>query len=172
MSEPFIGEIKIVGFNFAPRGWAMCDGQVLPINNNQSLYSLIGTRFGGDGRTSFALPDLRGRVPVHKSDDLLLGQRYGVEKVTLNKYELGAHSHTAMGTSEVADVPKGSNQAAFATSQDANDPVYGSPADLVSLNAGVIVQSPVGGSEPHNNIQPMLTLTFCIALLGLFPSRN
>lgn len=170
MSEPFLAEIRIVGFNFAPRGWAFCDGQILPINQNQSLYSLLGTTYGGDGRTSFALPDLRSRVPIHMGDGYKLGQKGGVETVTLNVNELGPHSHAARGTSAPGDGAKGGNGKSLATSTDATDPIYGNAANLTAMSSGSI--SHAGGGQAHNNMQPYLTLSFTIALRGLFPSRN
>jgi microcystin-dependent protein len=174
MSEPFLGEIMIVGFNFAPRGWAYCDGQILPINQNQSLYSLIGTTYGGDGRTSFALPDLRSRTPVHKGDMISLGEKGGVETVTLNVNEMAAHTHAIKGASATAD--KGAVGAnadrGYATvpQSEPNDIIYGSAANMVSLGAGILPNA--GGSQAHNNMQPYLTLGYVIALQGLFPSRN
>lgn len=176
MSEPFIGEIKMVGFNFAPKGWAFTDGQILPINQNQSLYSLLGTTYGGDGRTSFALPDLRGRTPVHKGNGLQLGQKGGAETVTLTTAEMGAHTHQVKGTTADADKPSTGNNAnrAFATVQpgqgDPNDIIYGDAANLVDLANGIVPNA--GGGQAHDNMQPTMTLSFAIALQGLFPSRN
>lgn len=170
MSEPFLGEIMIVGFNFAPRGWAFCDGQILPINQNQSLYSLLGTTYGGDGRTSFALPDLRSRTPRHQGDTVSLGQKGGAETVTLTVNELAAHNHSLKGTTAHGDAFKGESNRAFATANDPADDIYGSPANLTSM-AGTIVSN-AGGSQAHNNMQPYLVLNFVIALRGLFPSRN
>jgi microcystin-dependent protein len=174
MSEPFLGEIMIVGFNFAPRGWAYCDGQLLPINQNQSLYSLLGTTYGGDGRTTFALPDLRSRTAVHKGEGIALGQKSGVETVTLTTAEMAAHTHAIKGTSAIAD--KGAVGAnadrGYATSpqNEPNDIIYGDAANMVSLAAGILPHA--GGSQAHNNMQPYLTLGYVIALQGLFPSRN
>jgi len=172
MSEPFLAEIRIVGFNFAPRGWAFCDGQILPINQNQSLYSLLGTTYGGDGRTSFALPDLRSRTPIHKADGHPLGQKSGAETVTLSGAEMPAHNHTFQGTSSppVAGrdgrTPK--NQVLATTAL----PTYRAPEDATAstLASGQITN--VGGGQAHNNMQPYTTLSYCIALQGLFPSRN
>jgi microcystin-dependent protein len=178
MSEPFLGQIMIVGFNFAPRGWAFCDGQLLPINQNQSLYSLLGTTYGGDGRTSFALPDLRSRTPVHKGDMISLGEKGGVETVTLNVNEIPSHTHEVRGTTANGDRnsanPDGTRS--FATvvpdtgEPAAQDLTYGNASNLVSMAAGIIPNA--GGSQAHNNIQPYLTLNYVIALLGLFPSRS
>ncbi|MGD2088835.1 MAG: tail fiber protein [Candidatus Aminicenantes bacterium] len=174
MSEPFLGEIMIVGFNFAPRGWAMCDGQILPINQNQSLYSLLGTTYGGDGRTSFALPDLRSRTPVHEGDGISLGQKSGAETVTLTTAEMAAHTHAIKGTSAIADrgAVGGNADRGYATvpQTEPNDIIYGSPANMVSLGGGILPHA--GGGQAHNNMQPYLILNYVIALQGLFPSRN
>ena len=168
MSEPFLAEIRIVGFNFAPRGWAFCDGQILPINQNQSLYSLLGTTYGGDGRTSFALPDLRSRTPIHVSDSHRLGQKSGEETVTLTAAEIPAHTHTLKGSSTQGDVVAGNGNV---LADDAGQ-IYrsGTPNNLVSLRSGSVANA--GGGQGHENMMPFTTLNFCIALQGLFPSRN
>jgi microcystin-dependent protein len=165
MSEPFLGEIKMFGFNFAPRGWAFCDGQILPINQNQSLYSLLGTTFGGDGRTTFALPDLRGRIPLHVEAAFPLGQRGGEETHSLAPQEMPSHTHAVVASAESA------NQA---TAQDglwANSGVnvYRPEPDTL-MSAGTV--SMIGQNAGHENRPPHLVLSFCIALQGLFPSRN
>ncbi len=165
MSEPFLAEIRIVGFNFAPRGWAFCDGQILPINQNQSLYSLLGTNYGGDGRTSFALPDLRGRTPVHVGDGHQLAQKGGAETVTLTAAEIAAHTHAAQATSSPGDNPSPAGDI-LAGGAD----VYGDAGSLTALRSGTVTNA--GGGQAHNNMQPYLTVNFCIALQGLFPSRN
>ncbi len=171
MSEPFLAEIRIVGFNFAPRGWAFCDGQILPINQNQSLYSLLGTTYGGDGRTTFALPDLRGRTPIHvgRSDGGAHhseGQKSGEETHTLSVNEMPNHDHIAYAGSDNASkgVPSGAVLARSTT------PIYAEAANLTPLNQRSVTH--VGGSQAHDNMQPYLALNFCIALQGLFPSRN
>jgi microcystin-dependent protein len=164
MSEPFLAEIRIVGFNFAPRGWAFCDGQILPINQNQSLYSLLGTTYGGDGRTSFALPDLRGRVPIHVSDEHREGQKGGQEAVTLTASESG-HSHTAKASADNGNSPVPTNNSLASANN-----LYRSPDNLTSLSADTV--SATGGGQAHDNMSPYLALNFCIALQGLFPSRN
>ncbi|GAA4368462.1 phage tail protein [Nocardioides caricicola] len=166
MSEPYLSEIRLFSLNFAPRGWALCDGQLLPINLYQPLFSLLGTTYGGDGRTNFALPDLRGRVPVHVGDGYYLGQRGGAESHTLTIGQLPEHTHRMPATSAtaVAQAPDG---AVLATSgQD----LYANPTDLTALSPTSV--SPVGGSQPHLNMQPFLTLTYCIAIRGVFPSRS
>ncbi|WP_039966140.1 phage tail protein [Roseobacter sp. MED193] len=170
MSEPFLAEVRMVGFNFPPRGWAFCDGQILPINQNQSLYSLLGTIYGGDGRTSFALPDLRGRTPIHVGEGHTLGQKSGAETVTLTAAEIAAHSHAAQAISTQGNnaSPQGRLLAAEADPEMAyRDPEAGS---MTALRSGTIANA--GGGQAHNNMQPYLVVDFCIALQGLFPSRN
>jgi len=170
MSEPFLAEVRIVGFNFAPRGWAFCDGQILPINQNQSLYSLLGTTYGGDGRTSFALPDLRGRTPIHEGSsngtNHTLGQKSGSETVTLSAAEMPSHDHALNATTANGDqpIPVGNALAAF------NNGYLGGSPTTVQLASGTVAN--VGGGQGHDNMQPYLALNFCIALQGLFPSRN
>lgn len=168
MAEPFLGEIQMVGFNFAPRGWAFCDGQILPINQNQSLYSLLGTTYGGDGRTSFALPDLRSRTPVHEGDGYQLGQKGGAETVTLTTAEIAAHTHAA----RAQDVAANTNAPAGNMVAEAPVPMNHAPsvANLVNMHSGSIANA--GGGQAHNNMQPFQTINFIIALQGLFPSRN
>ena len=170
MSEPFLAEVRALGFNFAPRGWAFCDGQILPINQNQSLYSLLGTTYGGDGRTSFALPDLRSRTPVHKGDGYQLGQKGGAETVTLTAAEIAAHTHAAKASSLAGDQRIPANTVLAAEVPD--DLAYREPtaAAATALRSGTITNA--GGGQAHNNMQPYTTISFCIALQGLFPSRN
>jgi microcystin-dependent protein len=165
MAEPFLSEIKILSFNFAPKGWAMCNGQILPINQNQALFSLLGTTFGGDGRVNFALPDQRGRTPIHVGRGHTLGERAGEQAHTLSIGELPTHTHFLQATNSNA------------TTNDPTDAVlanataaYHAPTNLTSLNPGSVTNS--GGSQAHLNMQPFLTLTFCIALQGIFPSPN
>ncbi len=169
MSEPFLAEIRIVGFNFAPRGWALCDGQILPINQNQSLYSLLGTTYGGNGQTSFALPDLRGRTPIHTGNGYSEGQRFGEETHTLSSAEMPQHGHTGRASAEEATEPAvtAAGSEVLAT---AGAPVYHDAGNLTALGSGSV--SSVGGGQAHENMQPFITLNFCIALQGLFPSRN
>lgn len=167
MSEPFLAEIRIVAFNFAPRGWAFCDGQILPINQNQSLYSLLGTTYGGDGRTSFALPDLRGRTPIHVSDTHQQGQKSGEESHALAVNEMPSHTHPIKGTAEQANQndPEGNVWAA-----QADGTRFGTAPANASLASLAISTS--GGGQAHENMQPFLALQFAIALQGLFPPRN
>lgn len=166
MSEPFLAEIRIVGFNFAPRGWAFCDGQILPINQNQSLYSLLGTTYGGDGRTSFALPDMRGRTPIHVGNGHREGQKAGEETVTLSKAQMPYHEHTYGVSSSVGNSPDPRS----ASIGESSSLPYGAPATLVAM--GTSMTASVGGGQGHENMQPYLVVNFCIALQGLFPSRN
>ena len=166
MSEPFLAEIRMVGFNFAPRGWAFCDGQILPINQNQSLYSLLGTTYGGDGRTSFALPDLRGRTPIHVSGGHLLGTKSGAETCTLDTAELPGHTHQLEGTTTAAST--GDPTGALWADNQGNP--YGDPVAGLAMAGDTIADA--GGGQAHDNMQPYLTVAFCIALQGLFPSRN
>ncbi len=169
MSEPFLAEVKIVGFNFAPRGWAFCDGQILPINQNQSLYSLLGTTYGGDGRTSFALPDLRGRVPIHVGTGHNQGQKSGTQTHTLTTQETPTHTHAFNVSTKDATQQRALTAGAHVLGK-ANLDLYRAPGNAQTLHPGAI--SSVGGSQVHNNEMPYLALHFCIALQGLFPSRN
>jgi microcystin-dependent protein len=171
MSEPFIGEIKMFGFNYAPRGWAHCDGQIVEITQNYSLYALLGTAYGGNGQTEFQLPDLRGRVPVHMGIGYYRGDKGGMEKVPLAQTQLPIHTHTVKGTTANADVPKASNTRGFATVATPGDPIYGNATGLVNMENGVIAPFD-GGGQPHNNVQPIQVINFCIAMDGLFPPRT
>jgi|SRR5215216_3719109 len=162
MSEPFLGELKLMGFNFAPKAWAQCNGQLLPINQNQALFSLLGTMYGGNGQTTFALPDLRGRVPLHRGR-LTQGQKSGEEAHTLNLSEMPTHNHSVSASSQNGDQagPKILGGASNA---------YATASNLISIAQGTV--SNTGGSQPHENRQPYLVLNWCIALQGIFPSRN
>ncbi|HKP03559.1 MAG TPA: tail fiber protein [Chthoniobacterales bacterium] len=167
MSEPFLGEIKIMAFGYAPRNWAMCNGQFLPINQNQALFSLLGTMYGGNGQTTFALPDLRGQTPIHFNKNTQ-GTKGGEKAHTLSLSELPTHQHALNGTT-AADSQIIPGSAMLGTSA-ATDPIYANPASLVAMDPTSI--SNVGGSQAHENMQPFLTLNFCIALIGIFPSQN
>ena len=174
MANPYLAEIKIMGFNFPPRGWAQCDGQILPINQYQSLYSLLGTTYGGDGRTTFALPDLRGRSPMDfgtgPDGNVALGSKGGAENVTLTLAQIPAHKHTVNVNSATggSDDPTSPATPFIA---GAGSEVYGPYVDpKVTLKAEASANA--GGSQSHNNMQPYQVLNFCIALQGVFPSRN
>jgi len=179
MSEPFLSEIKIMSFNFPPKGWAFCNGQFLPINQNQALFALLGTTYGGNGQTTFALPNLRGRTPIHFGGAHSLGEAAGSTSVTLNIQQLPQHIHQLQAKNAAADlvngaIPGPAKSLAQAGAATANPP----PA--VNLYAGgnpTTVLAPAscsntGGSQAHNNMMPYLTLNYCIALQGIFPSPN
>lgn len=165
MAEPFLSEIRLMSFGFAPRGWATCDGQLLPINQNQGLFSLLGTTFGGDGRVNFALPDLRGRTPIHTGSGHTLGERGGEQAHTLNIAEIPTHTHVAMASSA-----NGTQALPTNTFLAPLNNTYHPASSLTSLQANTVAN--VGGSQAHLNMQPFLTLSFCIALQGIFPSPN
>jgi microcystin-dependent protein len=166
MAEPFLSEIRLMSFSFAPKGWAQCNGQLLPINQNQALFSLLGTTFGGDGRVNFALPDLRGRTPIHVGSNHTLGERGGEQAHTLSISELPTHTHTVQASASNANTPIPTN-GVLARTTSAN--LYRNTASSpTALNAATITN--IGGSQPHLNMQPFLTLNFCIALQGIFPS--
>lgn len=170
MGTPFLGEIKMTSFNFAPKGWALCNGQLLPINQNQALFSLLGTTFGGDGRVNFGLPDFRGRTPIHVGSSHTLGERGGEQAHTLNILEMPTHVHEVRAATDLATTGDPSN-AAFAQPSAAMGSVYNtSPDSLVALAPSAVAN--VGGSQAHLNMQPFLTLSFCIALQGIFPSAT
>lgn len=166
MSEPFIGEIRAFPYGFAPRGWALCNGDILPIAQNQALFSILGTTYGGNGTTTFALPDLRGRVPAHVGNGITLGQASGEEAHTLTTSEMPAHNHQALGSSGTASTKVAAGNV-WATTQSL----------LYSTTQGSQAMSPqalgtAGSSQPHENMQPYLVISYCIALNGIYPSRN
>jgi microcystin-dependent protein len=173
MSEPFIAEIRIFAGNFAPRNWAFCDGQLYPIAQNTALFSLVGTIYGGDGRTTFGVPDLQGRAPMHPGrgpglTPRQLGERGGVDTMTLTTAQMSAHRHNALGTTALNtdDNPEGNS---WGRSEEGYN--YRQTADGNS-NLGSSAFGTVGASQAHNNVQPFLTLNFIIALIGVFPSRS
>lgn len=167
MSEPFIGEIQAFSFNYAPRGWALCNGQLLAINQNQALYAILGNTYGGDGVTTFALPDLRGRTPVHVGQGVTLGQSAGEEAHTLTVNEMPQHTHQAMANQSNSTSSKPTDNVWGPAPAGSNS--YTATANAV-MNANAL--STAGGSQPHSNMQPSLVLNYCIALQGIFPSRN
>ena len=169
MGTPYLAEIRATSFAFPPKGWALCNGQLLPINQNQALFSILGTTYGGDGRVNFALPDLRGRVPMHRSATRVLGQASGEESHTLTLGETPAHKHSVVTSNAAAATasPSGTLPAAVPAG---SPPVYAPAQHLVSLNPQAVAAT--GGNQPHENRQPYLTINFIIALQGIFPSRN
>jgi microcystin-dependent protein len=168
MAEPFLSEIRIMSFSFAPKGWALCNGQLLPINQNQALFSLLGTTYGGDGRVNFALPNLQGRTPIHMGSSHTLGEMGGEQGHTLSISEIPTHTHTANATSAAATAGNPSSASVLSKSAGAN--LYASASNLTALDPQAIAN--VGGSQVHLNMQPFLVLNFCIALQGIFPSQN
>lgn len=169
MSTPALGEIKLVSFNFAPKGWALCNGQLLPVNQNQALFSLLGVTYGGDGKVNFALPDLRGRAPIHAGSTVKLGATVGSEFVTLNTNELPSHIHTVNGMSNAATADDPLN-AMWATVTDATHPLYSTASPNTAMSAAAT--STTGGSQPHENRQPYLVMNYIIALSGIYPSQT
>jgi microcystin-dependent protein len=174
MADPFVAEIRIFPFNFAPKGWAWCDGQLMPLSQNTALFSLLGTTYGGDGKSTFALPDLQGRAPMHPGQGPGLslhdlGETGGSETVTLLESEIPSHSHSLVAQVPPADtnLPTG---AVFARTIGASP--YLAPAGAPLVNMSDQVLAPAGGDQPHNNLQPYLTFYFCIALQGVFPPRT
>jgi microcystin-dependent protein len=165
MSEPFLGEIKIISWNFPPKGWTFCNGQLLPINQNQALFSILGTTYGGDGRVNFGLPNLQGRMPVHVGDGIVLGQVGGETSHTLNISELPAHNHVPVGTPVQAALTAATGNL---WAMDGSNPF--TPTPTTAMNQASL--TPTGGNQPHENMSPYLVLNFIIALQGIFPSQN
>jgi microcystin-dependent protein len=165
--DPFLGEIRIFGGNFAPQGWAACDGALLPISQNEALYSLLGTTFGGDGQSTFGLPDFRGRMPVHVGNGIVYGEIAGSETVTVTQTQLPFHSHAVMAQSAAGSTPspKGAFWAATGSTQE-----YSTTTPDTVMNAGTLQST--GSGKPHDNIMPYLTLMFIIALNGVFPPHQ
>lgn len=169
MTEAYLGEIRIMSFNFAPQGWAFCNGQTLPINQNQGLFSLLGTNYGGNGQTTFALPNLQGRTPIHQGNGHTVGEAAGSTAVTINIQQMPQHTHSmAAGTD--TNTRSGNPGNKFPTDTSPSSQYNPASAINVAFNSQTITA--VGGSQPHNNMQPYLALNFCIALSGVFPSQN
>ncbi len=165
MAEPFLSEIRIMSFGFPPKGWALCNGQFLPINQNQGLFALLGTTYGGNGQTTFALPDLRGNTPIHMGNGHTLGEKGGEQAHTVTMAEMPTHTHALNASSQDGNsaLTSGSLLATAAN-------VYAAPGSLTTIQPATVGNA--GGSQAHLNMQPFLTLSFCIALQGIFPSRN
>jgi microcystin-dependent protein len=165
MSEPFLGEVKIISWNFPPKGWAFCNGTLLPINQNQALFSILGTTYGGDGRVNFGLPNLQGRTPVHVGNGIALGELGGETTHTLNISEIPAHTHVPVGSAATGTLPSASGN--LWAGSGANP--Y-SPTTNAGMNPASVLAT--GGNQPHENMSPYLVLNFIIALQGIFPSQN
>lgn len=165
MAQPYVGEIRMFGGNFAPSGWMFCDGQLLPISENETLFQLIGTTYGGDGQTTFALPDLRGRVPIHQGNGVILAETGGAEEITLTVNQIPAHGHPLLASTGPgsANTPVGN-----VTAEPPSISLYIEDVPSVGLSPAAV--GPVGGSQPHTNFQPYLCVSFIISLFGIFPS--
>jgi len=180
MTQPFLAQVEIFSFSFAPKGWALCNGQLLPINQNQALFSLLGTTYGGDGRVNFGLPDLRSRVPVSQGNSYILGQRGGEEAVTINTTTMAAHTHSLMANNSTGntDTPGTNVALGIGTNKGTANPGGPFNIDMYSTSTGVAAVlasqsvTNTGGNQAHSNLMPYLVLSMCIALQGIFPSRN
>jgi microcystin-dependent protein len=177
MSNPFVAEIRVVGFNFAPRGWASCDGQLLPISQNTALFSLLGTFYGGDGKSNFALPNFEGSAPMHWGSGAgltqrSLGQTGGEPNVTLLQSELPAHPHTLQGRPVPGSLTTPANTDAMARVNPTTSEIYKAPAGAATVTMNPLSIGPAGNGLPHNNMQPYLCLFFIIAMQGVYPARN
>lgn len=172
MPEPYVGEIRMFGGNFAPAGWAFCNGQLLPISENEVLFNLIGTTYGGDGQETFAVPDLQGRVPIHQGTvagtTFTIGEKAGVETVTLTTQQIPQHNHAAL--CRAADSNSGTPQNAFWAKNQTNQTIYSNVPPATNMNAAALTQS--GGNQPHENMMPFLAISFIISLFGVFPSQT
>jgi microcystin-dependent protein len=168
MSDPYIGEIRMLGFSWAPNGWAMCNGQLLPISQNDALFVIIGTQFGGDGQETFALPDLRSRIPVAPGNGIGWGEFAGTEQETLTIQQIPVHNHALLGSSAIGTEANPTNN--VLAQMTVADPYTTSSDPDTALNPNAV--TPVGGSQPHENTQPFLVITFALSLFGLFPTQN
>lgn len=169
MAQPYVGEIRMFAGNFPPVGWMFCEGQLLPISENEQLFTLIGTTYGGDGESTFALPDLRGRIPIHQGNGFILAETGGAEEITLTITQIPAHTHAALCSINTA-TGTSPNGTVLAAPPDVNTLPYGTDAPVGPLNP--VSVGPVGGSQPHTNFQPYLCVDFIISLFGLFPPPN
>ena len=166
MAQPYVGEIRMFGGNFAPAGWMFCEGQLLPISENETLFNLIGTTYGGDGQSTFALPDLRGRLPIHFGNSFILAQTGGAEEITLTVQQIPAHSHPLLATAASASSTNPSGNVLAKPSKNMYRPGPGSNP----MNPQTV--GPTGGNQPHTNFQPYLCVDFIISLFGIFPSQT
>jgi microcystin-dependent protein len=166
MAQPYVGEIRMFAGNFAPAGWMFCEGQLLPISENETLFNLIGTTYGGDGQSTFALPDLRGRIPIHQGNGFILAETGGAEEITLTVNQIAAHTHALLGSNNQASSFAPLNQVGGITQLPTTTP-YGNDNPKINISPQAV--GPVGGSQPHTNFQPYLCVDFIISLFGLFP---
>jgi microcystin-dependent protein len=166
MSQPFVGEIRMFGGNFPPAGWMFCEGQLLPISENETLFNLIGTTYGGDGQSTFALPDLRGRLPIHQGSGFILAETGGAEEITLTVNQIPAHSHPVFASTNAGNATQ---PAGNVTAQNAAVTIYRAQPPVVNMNVQAV--GTVGGSQPHTNFQPYLCISFIISLFGVFPHQ-
>jgi microcystin-dependent protein len=169
MAQPYVGEIRMFAGNFAPAGWMFCEGQLLPISENETLFQLLGTTYGGDGESTFALPDLRGRIPIHQGNGFILAETGGAEEITLTVNQIPSHGHPMLATAQIGNNPNPLNLLTGATSTP-NVDLYAEPPKTPVVNMATTAIGPVGGSQPHTNFQPYLCVDFIISLFGLFPS--
>lgn len=167
MAQPYVGEIRMFAGNFAPRDWMLCEGQLLPISENETLFQLIGTTYGGDGESTFALPDLRGRLPIHQGNGRILAETFGTEEVTLTLNQIPIHNHSLLASTAAAG---DSNPFSRVTATSTGASIYGGTGAPVALHAQALL--PAGGSQPHTNLMPFLCLNFIISLFGIFPSET
>jgi microcystin-dependent protein len=167
MAQPYVGEIRMFGGNFAPAGWMFCEGQLLPISENETLFQLIGTTYGGDGQSTFALPDLRGRVPIHQGNGFILAETGGAEEITLTVNQIPSHTHPMLASNAASTTP---NPQGATTAVNNVVEIYS--GDTPSSNMAAVAIGPVGGSQPHSNIQPYLCVDFIISLFGIFPAPS
>jgi microcystin-dependent protein len=168
MAQPYVGEIRMFAGNFAPAGWMFCEGQLLPISENETLFNLIGTTYGGDGQSTFGLPDLRGRIPIHMGNGFVLAENGGAEEITLTIQQIPAHSHPFLATSNQATTTSPGSSVTYAVALAATITPYGTDAPAGTLSPQMIGST--GGSQPHTNFQPYLCIDFIISLFGIFPS--
>jgi|SRR5688572_8817639 len=168
MAQPYVGEIRMFAGNFAPAGWMFCEGQLLPISENETLFQLIGTTYGGDGESTFALPDLRGRLPMHQGNGFILAETGGAEEITLTVQQIPAHSHALLASTDAATQSTPPNNVTGANAPISIYRTLVPPPPMVNLAPGAV--SAVGGSQPHTNFQPYLCVNFIISLFGIFPS--
>ena len=167
MAQPYVGEIRLFAGNFPPVGWMFCDGQLLPISENETLFQLIGTTYGGDGESTFALPDLRGRIPIHQGNGFILAENGGVEEVTLTVSQIAAHAHPWLASSGTATTQDPNNVVLGATQAVTYFNLQENPTNMAPNAVGI-----VGGSQPHENMQPFLGINFIISLFGIYPQQN